>query len=311
MFKQVIIIVAIIVSNVSPWLFATEWQSPYYVDHPLVGKIYSLQDNDWVTRKQLNQAISGVQILLLGETHTNPDHHLGQASLISQLVNPAIVLEMLAVEAWPDQAKTWSNLSELQSQWEQAAKLWQWDLYQPILELAVERELPVLAANLTKQQRTEYAKDSVCSIQRDGKEIEFCDTISAEQKQIIEQLILDAHCGYLQAENLPPLVNTQIAKDASFALSLVQSTEKNPAVLIAGAVHVRNDIGVPVYLRSLGKESMSIAFIAVDPERDQPEQYFDHALGRQFDYALFTPSERNIDPCDEFAEQLKKMKKHK
>ena len=309
MCKQAILIIAAIVISVLPWGLASEWRSPYYADHSLVGKIYSLADNNWVTIKQLNEAISNAQILLLGETHTNLDHHQGQARLISQMPNPAIVMEMLTIERWQDQPLIWANLQDLQNQWELTAEGWKWDLYQPLLALAVNHQLPIFAANLSKQQRTQYAKQGMCQVERDGKEIDFCDTISADQKRLIEQLILDAHCGYLQAEHLPPLVNTQIAKDASFALGLVHSAKKRPAVLIAGAVHVRKDIGVPVHLQALGINSISIAFISVDPERVKAEQYFDHELGRQFDYAYFTPSERNTDPCEEFAEQLQKMNK--
>ena len=80
--------------------------------------------------------------------------------------------------------------------------------------------------------------------------------------------------------------------------------------LIAGAVHVRKDIGVPVHLQRLGRKSVSIAFVNVDPDKLSVEEYLDHAeLIRQFDYLYFTPSERNQDPCIEFAEQLNKMKK--
>jgi len=79
--------------------------------------------------------------------------------------------------------------------------------------------------------------------------------------------------------------------------------------LIAGAVHVRKDIGVPVHLQRLGKQFVSIAFLNVDPDKLEVEDYIDQAeLNQQFDYIYFTPSERNQDPCVEFAEQLKKMK---
>jgi len=105
-------------------------------------------------------------------------------------------------------------------------------------------------------------------------------------------------------------LRVQMAKDASFALSMANIGESHKVVLIAGAVHVRKDIGVPVHLQRLGKESVSIAFMAVDPEKLTVKEYSESlALSEQFDYVYFMPSERNQDPCVEFAEQLKKMKK--
>lgn len=304
------LVILLLVYVALPGLLIAEWSSPYFVDHPLVGKIYSPQQEGWVTAEQVNKAIQDTQYLLIGETHTNADHHRGQATLISSLLSdqsrPRLVLEMLTIELWRGKPQTWSNINELKNTLESVAKGWDWDIYEPILDLAVTNQLPILPANLNKQQRNYFANNRNCSIKQNGKKIEFCDTISAAQKNAIEKLILDAHCGYLQPSQLPPLANIQIAKDASFALSLYRAGSKHKAVLIAGAVHVRKDIGVPIHLQNLGANSISIAFVAVDPKRATPDEYISSA--EQFDYIFFTPSERNIDPCIEFEEQLKKMK---
>lgn len=292
---------------------AAEWSSPYYLDHPLVGKIYSLKQQQWVTAQHVDSAIRDARFLLLGETHTNPDHHQGQATLISSWLSArkdsAIVLEMLSVAAWQLQPEKWTDLVQLKQNLTTVAKEWQWDLYEPILELAVDRELPLIAANLSKQQRAYFADEENCQVEQEGKKFYFCDTISPERKKIMGKLILDAHCGYLSAKHVPPLANTQIAKDASFALSLYRAGMEYNVVLIAGAVHVRKDIGVPRHLKRIGLDSVSIAFMPVDPDRTKPADYFNRKMGLQFDYIFFTPSERNVDPCTEFAEQLKNMKK--
>ena len=288
-----------------------DWRSPYFINHPLVGKIYSPKEKSWVTKEHVTSVMQDSKFILIGETHTNPDHHQGQATLIASLLNnqsrPRIVLEMLSLESWRGKPQVWSSIQDLNDTLELVAKHWAWDLYQPILKLAVKKQLPILPANLGKQKRRYFADPTHCRIKQDGIEINFCDTIITEQKSIIGNLILKAHCGYIQAQRLSPLVNIQIAKDASFALSLYRAGKKHKAILIAGAVHVRKDIGVPIHLQSLGGSSISIAFIAVDPTRTAPDEYIDST--EQFDYIFFTPNERNIDPCVEFKEQLKKMKK--
>lgn len=315
MFNRTIQISVIVVGVIWTCCSAAEWRSPYYLDHPLVGKIYSLKQQKWVTTQHVDSAIRDARFLLLGETHTNPDHHQGQAMLISNWLSArkdsAVVLEMLSVAAWHDQPERWADLAELKRNLTAVAKEWQWELYEPILELAVDRNLPLIAANLSKQQRAYFAEQANCQVEQAGKKFNFCDTISPERKKIMEKLILDAHCGYLPAKHAPPLANTQIAKDASFALSLYRAGMEYNVVLIAGAVHVRKDIGVPRHLRRIGLDSVSIAFMPVDPDRAKPADYFNQNMGLQFDYIYFTPSERNVDPCTEFAEQLKRMKQAK
>ncbi len=289
-----------------------QWLSPYYIDHPLVGKIFSLQDNRWVSREHLENSLRDVRVLLLGETHTNPDHHQGQADLLGAWISEsgpyALVLEMLNLESWQDQPTVWSSLERLQDALESKDGAWEWELYRPVLERAVKHKLPVIAGNITRQQRKYFGEKGHCRLEQYGKEFDFCDTISAEQRAVMETLVADSHCGYLQSQQVKSLVRTQVAKDASFAFSLKRAESRYRVALIAGSVHVRKDIGVPLHLQELGIDSVSIAFVSVDPEKTKPGEYFSEELGRSYDYIFFTPSERNIDPCVEFAEQLKKMK---
>ena len=97
------------------WPSFAEWRSPYYVDHPLVGKIYSLELKDWVVSDKLHTVIRNANYLLLGETHTNPDHHIGQAALIHQWLDSAhpsiIAMEMLASGEWQYDDTRWSSLA--------------------------------------------------------------------------------------------------------------------------------------------------------------------------------------------------------
>lgn len=311
--RRCVCILFVTICVTASWSAIADWRSPYYVDHPLVGKIFSLELNDWVARHKLHAVIRNAHYLLLGETHTNPDHHVGQAALIHQWLDSAqpsiISMEMLSSGEWQYGDRRWSSLAELRESVKNTPGKWDWTLYDPLLKMAVQHSVPIRAANLNRQQRAHFAGSDDCQIERNGKKFRFCDSISAAAKSVIETLILDAHCGYLQAKHVSPLVKTQIAKDASFALSLYRAGIENKVVLIAGAVHVRKDIGVPRHLKRIGINSLSIAFIPVDPKRVTPAEYIDQKLGQPFDYIIFTPSERNVDPCVEFAEQLKKLKK--
>ena len=294
-------------------LSQAQWLSPYYIDHPLAGKIFSLRESNWVSYEEIEKSVRNVSVLLLGETHTNPDHHQGHASLLEAWsIGPdshALVLEMLDIESWQEYPQIWFDLEKLYSSLESITRAWDWDLYRPVLEYAIRHKSPIIAGNLSSQQRSYYGEEGNCRLELYGKELEFCDTMSAAQSSELEELIADAHCGYLQPGQVKSLARTQIAKDASFALSVNDAGLRHRVALIAGTVHVRKDIGVPHHLRKLGIDSVSIAFIPVDPEKTKPGEYFNEELGQPFDYIFFTPSDRNVDPCVEFAEQLKRMKK--
>jgi uncharacterized iron-regulated protein len=295
-----------------------DWQSLYYRDHPFVGKVFSTQDGTWILPQQLDENIQQEQFILLGETHSNPDHHIGQANIIEKWLSTerpsSLVFEMLAYEDWnqslrPEDSAGYT-LEQLHEKLEQVSSQWDWEIYKPILKVQIKHQLLMQGANLTRAKLDEYSSGKSCQMTRQGTSFEFCDSLTDAQLGSIKQLIFDAHCGYLPLEHTQPLLLTQMAKDASFALSMVNLGSTHKVALIAGAVHIRKDIGVPVHLHRLGQESVSIAFINVDPDKLAVEDYVDHAdLKQRFDYLYFTPSERNQDPCIEFAEQLKKMKK--
>ena len=295
-----------------------QWQSLYYRDHALVGKIFSTQDQQWVTEAHLIEALQGKQFLLLGETHTNADHHIGQARLLAQWIADAqrptaLVFEMLNYDDWIDFREPRLTLEELTQKLENVAERWPWELYQPVLQLQIKHQLPMVGGNLSRAQLDKYSSREVCELSRKELTINTCDALDQSQQETIKQLIFDAHCEYLPLANTQPLLQVQMAKDASFALSLANNTVSHQVALIAGAVHVRKDIGVPVHLQALGysiaKSIVSVAFINVHPEKSNVADYFDSPhIAEQYDYLLFTPSERNQDPCEEFAEQLKRMK---
>ena len=312
----------LLLSSLSIGQAHAEWQSLYYRDHPLVGKVFSTAEKAWISTQQLHAQIQNEQFILLGETHTNPDHHIGQADIIENWLSnqtknkserkpaSALVFEMLTYDDWVGFKLPNLEVDELTAKLEEVSSRWDWPLYTPILEMQIKYQLPMVGANLSKAQLDEYSSEGTCEISREGENIEFCHALNAQQKALTKQLIYDAHCGYLPLEHTTPLLNTQIAKDASFALSLTNIGKTHNAALIAGAVHIRKDIGVPVHLRRMGEKSVSIAFLSVSPGKMEVGDYFDQAdSSQQFDYIYFTPNERNQDPCVEFAEQLKKMKK--
>jgi hypothetical protein len=97
------------------------------------------------------------------------------------------------------------------------------------------------------------------------------------------------------------------------AQSLIAASDPDGAILVAGAGHVRNDYGIPVYLRQKApdKRVISIAFVEVDKQKTEPQSYaLLYPDGRlPFEYVWFTPRLDDEDPCEKFKSQFDRMKK--
>jgi hypothetical protein len=82
---------------------------------------------------------------------------------------------------------------------------------------------------------------------------------------------------------------------------------------VAGAGHVRNDYGIPVYLaaKAAGKQVISVAFLEVDKQKSEPQNYaLPYPDGRlPFDYVWFTPRVDDENPCEKFKSQFEQLKK--
>ena len=108
------------------------------------------------------------------------------------------------------------------------------------------------------------------------------------------------------------MIVAQRARDAQMAEALLTVPTSGGAVLIAGNGHVRNDYGVPAYIRRLdpGTRTVSIALLEVDGERTTVERYADRFSGRfPFDYVWFTPAVDDEDPCEKFRKSLERLKR--
>ena len=66
-----------------PW---NSWQTSIDGNHRHVGRIWSVDDNKFVSHEDLVRALSDADFRQLGETHDNPDHHRLQAWLIQEIV---------------------------------------------------------------------------------------------------------------------------------------------------------------------------------------------------------------------------------
>lgn len=295
------------------------WISPHYRSHELTGTIWSGTGRK-VSEEELSKAVSQATYVLLGETHTNPDHHLLQARLIAQIVKggrrPAVVMEMIPrglqtvldshLEDKPGDAAGLSAVLK----WEERG--WpDWKIYEPITQTALDAGLRLVAGDLDKQLIREVAARGAAALDDAlAKQIGLDRALEPELETALTKELKKSHCNLQPDRALAPMVKVQRARDGAFAEAMIANAGPDGAILIAGGGHVRNDWAVPRSLRlgTPGASVVSVAFMEVEPGLSQPGDYVPAPAGGEapFDFIYFTPRADLTDHCAGLKEQMRK-----
>jgi uncharacterized iron-regulated protein len=129
-----------------------------FADHPLSGKIWDLRSSSFIDEATLLARIGETNVLMLGETHDNPQHHDLQQKLLKARIEsgarPALVMEQLDVDSQPaiDAAMSGNNRDEILKALGGLIKFTDSKFYRPFLVTAVDNKLPIIAANISSQQ---------------------------------------------------------------------------------------------------------------------------------------------------------------
>jgi uncharacterized iron-regulated protein len=299
------------------------WKSPVDRNHPLTGRIWDVSSARFIDSRSLVIYLARADFLLLGERHDSPDHHLLQADVLRSLIavgrRPAVGFEMFSVDdaiAIADQlAAAPNDAAGLGSAVNWNERGWpDWAMYQPIAEAALEAKLRIVATNLSHASAKRMRSDGIAALEpRVTRELGLDRPPSESMFANMAADIRDSHCGYASEESVKLMVGVQRARDAQMAHNLIAASDSDGAILVAGAGHVRNDYGVPVYLstKAPGKLVISLAFLEVDQQKTEPYSYaLPYPNGRlPFDYVWFTPRVDDENPCEKFKSQFEQLKK--
>lgn len=187
-------------------------------------------------------AIDDVAVLLLGEQHDAPEHQRLHLRAIESLAGrgrlAAVFLEMAesgtstaglpptAPEPQVRQALRWNE------------KAWPWEAYGPAVLAAVRAGVPVLGANLPREQMRQAMGDA-----------QLDSLVPPAALQAQQQAIRRGHCDLLPATQIGPMTRVQIARDRAMAQALAgAAVPGKTVVLLAGAGHVDPQLGVPLHL---------------------------------------------------------------
>lgn len=292
----------------------TPWLSPLHTEHPLVGGLWDVERGRWAKEAEVREALARARYILLGEQHDNADHHRLQAELVRAFAGsgrrPVLAFEMLDVEQQPrvdaSLARAPGDVDALALAVGWADSGWpDWPLYRPVFAAGLEAGLPVVGANLPREQVRALVRRGPSAMDAGLRERLGLDApLSEDVARAMREEMHASHCGHLPESMMEPMVLAQRARDAHLAERMLTTDEGDGAILITGAGHARSDRGVPASLRKRAPERpvLSLGLVEVRPELREPRAYA-AAFGVErlpFDYVWFTPAERREEPCAAF-----------
>ena len=180
--------------------------------------------------------------VLLGEQHDAQDHqhwhHDAVQALASRGALAALALEMAeqgtSTAGLPRDADEAAVRAALR--WNDEA--WPWTAYGPAVMAALKSGVPVLGANLPRDQMRASMADA------------RLDTLlKPEAFEQQRKTMAEGHCGLLPESQLVPMARIQVARDRAMARTVAQAaTPGKTVLLVAGAGHVDTSLGVPQHL---------------------------------------------------------------
>ncbi len=219
--------------------------------HAELGVIRELATGRTLTPQELVEHLAAAPRVLVGEQHDNPDHHALQVWLLRELAaqrpQGSLLMEMINPDqqAKVDEAQAATRAGQPPADLFKALAWqsnWDWSLYGPIVSYALRQSYPLLSANLDRAQIMQIYKQRPVL------------TGEASTTQAVQATLLDdireSHCGLLPEAQMPAMLAVQQQRDRRMAESVLAAPQ--PAVLLAGAFHVRKDLGVPLHLKDLG-----------------------------------------------------------
>lgn len=275
-------------------------------DSALQGRVWDARARRFIAPEEARALLAGAEVALLGETHDNPVHHEIQRSILERMVRsgrrPALAMEQIDTEWQGDVDRALSQEATAQSI-EKAGRVsrgWSWPLYAPLVTLAIESGLPVVALNLSRERTRRIIAQGLDALgSGEAQRLALDRTWNRGRNALLRREIVEGHCGE-DSPIVDKLVDVQRAKDAVMADRILAHAARGVAAIL-GRGHARRDLDVPLYLAARAPQlrALSLGLTEVDPDARTLEDYPDAQSGR-FDLVWFTPRAEREDPCASF-----------
>jgi uncharacterized iron-regulated protein len=226
------------------------------------GQILHLASRSTVTQEESFAELARQRVVLVGESHDDPGHHLVQLQIIKALKSRnnrlAIGLEMFPSHLQPQldrwvaaemDENTFLDAVEWYSTWGFAA-----ELYMPILRFARDKQIPLVAMNIDRDivhQVRMQGVDGVAETTR--RQLPTMAPASVAYRARLQK-VFDSHPMMSRMGNFDRFVEAQLVWDGVMAVRIFDWLRENPDGLLvglAGSGHIIHGHGIPHQLRSL------------------------------------------------------------
>lgn len=244
------------------------------------------------------------RIVVLGEVHDNAAQHRLRIEAMRRVVDagarPALAFEQFDRERQADIDRARRERPRDAEYLIAQAKSgnWEWSHYKPLVQLALDHGLPIVAANLSRKDAMKVAREGYGVVFDAGvRARRHLEALPDAFLRRHERSLAAGHCGFLPDAALPAMARAQIARDVVMADILIRHQARG-VVLLTGNGHARVDLGVPYWLNADGgKVAIGIGLLEADA-RGPP------ADAGAFDFYVETPAQPRADPCKDLQPQL-------
>jgi len=209
------------------------------------------------TADDLAQRIAGIDVVILGEVHDNPAHHVFQTEVAEAIGPSAFVFEMVTADearsVTPDLAADPAALSDALG-WAESG--WpDFSMYYPLF-LQAARASAYGAEVPRDTARAAFAEGAAAVFPGDAARFGLTDPLDPGEQAAREAEQQEAHCNALPEDILPGFVEAQRLRDAVLAEAALDALEAHgaPVMIVTGNGHARTDRGVPALLAEAAPE---------------------------------------------------------
>jgi uncharacterized iron-regulated protein len=218
-------------------------------------RLFDLARGKTISGNQALERIGGMRIVLVGEHHSNGDHHRAQLQVIRTLHQAghtvAVGLEMFRsdgrgdLDLWVDGGIDEDRFKAIYlDNWN-----FDWELYRPIFEYARRQKIALVGLNVSRDITAQVAAqgfDSLTPDQKGDLRGVTCD-VSGEYKTYIQRAY-GAH-GHSRMD-FGRFCEAQLVWDTAMAMNAIAYADSHPEtllVILAGSGHARKP-GIPAQI---------------------------------------------------------------
>jgi hypothetical protein len=233
------------------------------------------------------------RIFLLGEIHDNPNAHNLRLELVMQLIaqrqKPVVAMEQFDRENQPALDLALARCTDVDCVLAQVGGPgWEWRFYKPLVQLALDQKISLLAANLSNADVRKVMTEGFSAVYSPQAIADYkLKQLPTQLLRLQSQAIQEGHCNMLPARAIGPMVQGQIARDVWMA-SVLQGVQSQTVILIAGNGHVRKDAGVFQWLSPQNQAQTQVHAYVEQAEKNDADA---------FDHVHVVPTIDREDPC--------------